>query len=354
MKFEITHLSSVKKELRIELPAERVTRSFNRFSNEIARKVQLPGFRPGKAPLALVRRYYQRDIYERVLRHLSLEAINEAITAAQLQVVGEPVVRDLRLDDQSPFVLRLEVDVFPEFTVGPLEGLEGVKTITPVTDADVDRMLDNLRAATAKLEEVTDGSPAQPNDLVLVALEGFVLEDGATAPDEGRPPTIPRRLESVEIGGENTRREFDEAVRGKVVGDRVEVEIQYPAEGAPKVALPRLPVVDLSGKRVRFRLTVEKILRRVLPPLDDAWAQEKAGLDLASLRRRVRADLEASLEKRATESLDNQLVDQLIARTGVEAPESLVEEQLSDAFGIGCAISKVRATASQRIVNSKS
>jgi FKBP-type peptidyl-prolyl cis-trans isomerase (trigger factor) len=127
LKFEVNHLSSVRKELTIELPAERVTRSFNRFSNEFARQARIPGFRPGKAPVSLVRQRFQADIHERVLAQLGSEAIQEAIRASQLQVLGEPTIQDIRLTDQLPFVLKIAVDVFPEFTVGPLEGLEGTK-----------------------------------------------------------------------------------------------------------------------------------------------------------------------------------------------------------------------------------
>ncbi len=329
MKFEVSHLSPAKKALLVELPAERVTRAFNRFSNEIARQVQLPGFRPGRAPLSLVRRHYQRDIYERVLRQLSLEAINEAVAAAQLQVVGEPVIQDVRLNEQLPFVLKLEVDVFPEFTVGPLEGLEGLKEITPVTDADVEQRLAQLQRATATVEEVRNGIPAQVGDVVQVELQGFALEDGATALREGQLPLIAGHLETVNIGGERTRPEFDAALRGKTVGDVAVVEIEYPADDtAPKVVLKGLPAVSLAGKRIQFHLVVKHIFRPSLPPLDDAWAHSYAGMDLAALRARIKSDLEADRERHALDKLHTQLLDQLIIRTGVEAPASLVAEQI--------------------------
>jgi trigger factor len=336
LKLEINHLSSVRKELIIELPAERVTRSFNRFSHELARQVRIPGFRPGKAPVSLVRQRFQADIHERVLAQLGSEAIQEAIRASQLQVLGEPTIQDIRLTDQLPFVLKVAVDVFPEFTVGPLEGLEGTKRVVPVTDADVERVLEQLQDSLATVTPVEDGRPSQPGDLVTVALKGYILEDGAPVPSEERAPDITLRRETLEIGGKTTRREFDEALRGKKVGEQVVVEIQYPpaAPGSTAEAAPAAEGVgDLAGKRVQFHLTVEKLVQKTRPPLDDALAQRVAGMDLAALRARIQSDLEADVERRALDALDTQLLDQLVARTGVEAPESLVTQQVNRRLG---------------------
>jgi len=336
LKFEINHLSSVRKELIIELPAERVTRSFNRFSNEFARHARIPGFRPGKAPVSLVRQRFEADIRERVLAQLGSEAIEEAIRASQLQVLGEPIIQDIRLMDQLPFVLKVAVDVFPEFTVGPLEGLEGTKRVTPVTEADVDRVLDQLRDSLATITPVEDGRPSQPGDLVTVALVGYVLEDGSSAPSEGQAPNIRLRRETLELGAKTTRQEFDEALRGRIVGEQVTVEIQYPpvTPGSTAEAAPVAEgVEDLAGKRVQFHLTVEKLVQKTRPALDDAFAQRVAGMDLAALRARIRSDLEAEVERRALEALDAQLLDQLVARTGVEAPESLVTQQVNRRLG---------------------
>lgn len=328
MKFEVTDLSPVRKALTIELPAERVSRAFQRFSNEVARQVQIPGFRPGKAPLSLVRRHYHQDISERVMRQLMFESLNEAVAAGKLRVVGEPVVRELSLEDRTPFVLKLEVDVFPEFTVGPLEGLEGVKEITPVTDADVERRLAGLRKAMAQVEEVRDGSPAQVGDLVRAEITGYALEEGATAPAEKQIPLIPVHLQVVDLGAEDTRPEFIDALCRKVVGDEAVVEIRYPSDDrAPRIALKGLPPIHLAGKRIQFRLKINAVFRPSAPPLDDAWAQAHFGLDLAALRAQIRSEVEAAQERRAMDKLDEGLLAQLIARSGVEAPPTLVTEQ---------------------------
>ncbi|OYT73938.1 MAG: trigger factor [Chloracidobacterium sp. CP2_5A] len=336
MKFEVTHLSSVKKELVIELPAERVARSFNRFSNEFARQARIPGFRPGKAPVALARQRFQKDIHERVLAQLGSEAMQEAIEALKLQVLGEPRVQDVRLTDQLPFVLKVEVDVFPEFTVGALEGLEGVKRVVPVTDADIEASLESLRERLATVSPAEAGRVAQPGDIVTVSLTGYVLEAGATAPADGQSPTIAPRRETLEIGGKSTRAEFDAALRGKAVGERVAVEIQYPPAdaGTASTAAPKAAdVEDLSGKRVQFHLVIEEIVQKNLPPLDDAWAQKAIGADLATLRARLRADMEAEVEARAMTALDADLLDQLVARVGIEAPESLVTGRVNELLG---------------------
>ncbi len=334
MKFEVTHLSSVKKELVIELPAERVTRSFNRFSNEFARQARIPGFRPGKAPAALARQRFQKDIRDRVLAQLGSEAMQEAIEAAKLQVLGEPRIQDIRLADQLPFVLKIEVDVFPEFTVGALDGLTGVKRVTPVTDADVEASLNSLRERLATVSPTENGHPAQPGDIVTVSLTGYVLEEGAPGPDEGQSPAITPRRETLEIGGKATRAEFDAALRGKAVGERVVTDIAYPPAEAGASAAPSAPdVEDLSGKRVQFHLTVEEIVQKSLPPLDNEWAQKVSGADLATLRARLRADMEAEMEARALNALDADLLDQLVARAGVEAPESLVTGRVNERLG---------------------
>lgn len=328
MKFEITDLSPVRKTLTIELPAERVSRAFQRFSNEVARQVQIPGFRPGKAPLSLVRRHYQQDISERVMRQLTFEALNEAVDAGRLRIVGEPVVRELSLEDRAPFVLKLEVDVFPEFTVGPLEGLEGVKEIIPVTDADVERRLGWLRRATAQVEEVRDGSPIQAGDLVRVEVTGYALEEGATAPAETQAPFIPTHIQVVDTGAEDTRPEFTDALYGKVVGDETTAEVRYPSDDPmPVIELKGLPPIRLSGKRIWFRVKINAVFRPSAPPLDDAWAQSQFGMDLAALRARIRSELEAARERSAMDKLNEALLAQLIARSGVEAPPTLVTEQ---------------------------
>ncbi|MFQ3639828.1 MAG: trigger factor, partial [Chloracidobacterium sp.] len=253
------------------------------------------------------------------------------------QVLGEPRIQDIRLTDQLPFVIKVEVDVFPEFKVGSLEGLEGVKRVVPVTDADVDRLLEKFRASLATTAPIEDGRPAQPGDIVTVSLVGYLLEEGATMPADGQAPSLTQREEVLELGSKLIREEFDQALRGKTVGEHVVVDVEYPSGAAgttPASAPMSAGGPDLAGKRVQFHLKVERLAQRTLPALDDTFAQQFGGLtSLEELRARLRAEMEADMERRAMEALDTQLLDQLVQRTGVEAPPYLVTEQVNRRLG---------------------
>lgn len=323
MKVEVTHTSACKKEVNVEVPVERVIQSFNQAYAQFARDAAVPGFRPGKAPLNMIRLRYGKEVREQVMRTLVPQAMYTAIEEHNLRVVGEPAVNDLALNDGLPMRLRFQVEVLPEFELGDFRGLKAVKRVSAVTDEMVEAAVNSFRESQASLVPVEDERPAQDDDFTEITLTGYILPDDATTPAENAEPDIPEHVEECVIGKSPTLPAFSDALRGLKVNETREFEISFP-EGAV--------APQYAGKRIFCRVTLKGLRVKELPELDDAFAQGLAGgfESLADLRQKLREQYERESDQRAQEQANGDLLDQLVERTGVDVPDVLVAHRVNE------------------------
>lgn len=322
LKTEIVDASPTRKEVKIEIEADAVRAAYDRISANYAKQASVPGFRPGHAPVSVVRTRFKDELRSEVLRELVPEAIERALAENALDVIGEP---DVHLDNpesldkpgQQPISVHVHVEVWPEVELGQYKGLEAARRVRPVKDEDVERLLEGLREQSAALQPVED-RPAQTGDTVTVDFNGkFVNEPEA---EEINVEDV-----DVELGGANVQAEFTENLTGVRTDDEKSFTVQYPEDFTSK---------GLAGKEVLYTAKVTAVRIKVLPEMDDEWAKSLGEEleSLAGLKERVRADLEERSRTEADNRLRREIMDKLVEAHPFEVPQTFVEQQTNQNF----------------------
>jgi trigger factor len=321
MKAELVDVSPTQKELKIEIAADEVRAEFDRVSARYAQQASVPGFRPGRAPVSVVRTRFKNEIRSDVLQSLVPQAIYDAIQEKNLNVIGEPNIHldnDEGLDKlgTQPISFHAHVEVMPDVQLGEYKNIEAARRTRPVSDAMIDETIESLRENSATLEPVEDRG-AEIGDTVTVNFEGRFVEPQNKQEEE------PIKAEDVdlELGGEGVLPEFNEHLLGAKPDDVREFRITYPEDFRAK---------GLAGKTIDYKATVTAVRRKELPALDDEWAASLGEEDidtLEKLRARIRENMEARAKMEAETNLRDAVMDKLIEANQFEVPPSLVEHQ---------------------------
>jgi trigger factor len=317
MKIEVVDLSPTRKEIKIEIDANVVRASYERISEQYAKQANVPGFRRGHTPRSVVQTRFKNEIRGEVLREIVPQAVQDAIDERQLVVLGEP---DIHLDNNEaldkigaePLSLHVHVEILPEVEIGNYKGLEAARRLRPVTDADIDRVIEGLRESSASLEPVEDRG-AEIGDTVTVNFTGKFINE---------PETEDINVEEVdvELGGPGVQQEFTDNLIG-VRGDETKTfTVNYPEDFGSK---------GLAGKTVEYTADVTAVRRKALPDVDDEWAKSMGEEfeSVEALRTRVREDLESRSSLESENRLRSDVMRKLVEAHQFEVPETLVEHQ---------------------------
>jgi trigger factor len=327
MKTEISEVSQTRKEIKIEIEAADVRAEFERVTQEYARAVTVPGFRKGHAPVTVVRTRYKKDIQGDVLKRLVPEAVEQAIEESGFQVIGQP---DVHLDNenldklgQEPITLHAHVEVMPELALGEYKGIEAARRTRPVTDEEIEQVIENLREASASLQPVED-RPAQEGDTVTVDIRGRYVE-----PAEEEDINVSDV--DVVLGSEGVLPEFNENLDGVQPDEVKSFTVKYPDDFGPGGrAQDGEERKGLAGKTIEYTATVSAVRRKEVPALDDDWVKslgEEEVETVEGLRARVRENLSKSAEQESEHRLRDEVLGQLIERHRFEVPETIVSYQ---------------------------
>ena len=302
-------LSPVRKRLQIEVPAGVVQSELDRAFEAVGQRARLRGFRPGKAPRAVVERVFGAEVRRDVLGRLVEQSFHAALEQHHLAVVGTPDIDAEAITPGAALRYSATVEIRPAIALGDLSGLAATRPSTAVTDDDVDAALGGLRESVAQLRPVEDRTVVETADVVTVDLttrldgaepvrrEGVLLEAGVGA--------FPLALERQLVGQHR--------------GARLTVRVPYPAD---------YPNAGLAGKEAEFEVEIKELRTKELPPLDDDFARDHGKCDsLAELRARVRSELEHEAEVRADDTVRDAVLEQLIARHPFDVPSTLVERR---------------------------
>ncbi len=311
---ELEDISSVKKKLKIEVPAELASREFNEVADQYKRRARLPGFRPGKAPVSLVKRRFSKDIRSDVLQKLIPSSYEEAVRHKGVQPLSQPTMENLRFDEGEPLVYEALFEILPTMSLPQYRGLQVRVEERRVTQDDIDHEIERLRDKHARLLSVEDRG-VQKDDLAIVDLEGEYLDESSRAP-------IREKNVSIQVGDEHTHKAFNEALLDMIVGQQKTFVVEYP---------PDYPEKSLVGQRVSYRLKVAEIKRKELPHLNDDFARDLGECDtLEALSTKIREQLVSHRQNTREADLRKSLMEQLIEKTNFEVPEVLVESRLDD------------------------
>lgn len=302
------------KHLKVEVPVARVQKAETDAAKQYAKRAKLPGFRPGKAPLAVVKRQYRDAIRESVIRELVGESWKAAIDQEDLKPIADPRVRDLKFEDDAPVTFELLVEVKPLIDLPRVGDFTLSRSVPAVTDEMVGRQLDELRRQKAPWIPV-EGENPKPDDLVSVTIR--TAGDGA----EGTGEWGEASQYQIQLGTGQALADVESLIMTARPGETVEGTAKFPDD---------FPDEQRRGQTRRVQVTVHEVKRQQLPPLDDAFARELGDFEtIDALRAAVREDLEAEAAREADADVRRQLVDQLIDANGVPAPPPMVQRALS-------------------------
>ncbi|MBX7218401.1 MAG: trigger factor [Blastocatellia bacterium] len=324
MKVEINSTSACKKDVVIEVPSEQVSLAFNQALAQFARFVSVPGFRPGRAPQNIVRARYAKELRDEVIRTMVPQVVQNALVENNLPVVGEPVVDHLHLTDGQPLTVKLKVEVIPEVELGEYRGLAATKRMIPVTDEAIDRALEKMRESQASLLPTEDDHAAEDGNFAEFSLMGYELAEGEDTPQPDAAILIPQHVEEMRLGSETAVPAFNDNLRGMKMNETREFIATFDEKSnAPQ---------ELQGKRVFCRVEMQTIRVQELPDLDDGFAQGLPGdfESLDDLRSKIRARFERESEQLALTQVQDNLLDQLVKQTQIEAPDVLVQDRAKE------------------------
>jgi trigger factor len=317
MKNELIDVSPTRKEIRIEIEPEEIRSAYDRISKQYSKAATVPGFRPGHAPTSVVRTRYKSEIRSDVIRELLPDAVNNAIAEHSIHAIGEP---NVELDStealehlgDEPITVKVGLEVLPEITLGEYKGLEITRRLRPITDADIDRVIEEFRNSTAAFMPVEDRA-SELGDTVTINARGKFADE---------PEAEEIKVDDVEVvlGGPGVQQEFTENLTGVRPEETKTFLVDYPQDFSSP---------GLAGKKVEYAAEVTAVRKKELPELDDEWATSLGGEvdSVATLRTKVREDLEARATAESDHQLRGEVVRKLVAAHQFEVPESLVEQQ---------------------------
>lgn len=306
--------ATCRREIELEIPADQVQKAADKVARDIVRVARIPGFRPGKAPMTLVRRRFADDIQGEVVQSLVPEALERALGEKNLIPVTRPEVDKVEFKDGEPLKFRAVFEVLPEFELGDYKNLQVQVDEVEAGDKDVEKAIEEMRERAAAFVPV-EGRAAKDGDSVLIKLKGMPTEGGE--PVEADNVLVP-------IGAEETLASFTENLRGANSGETKKFQAKYPDE---------YPDKKLAGKTYDFIVDVQSIKEKKLPELNDDFVKEGAGENadvktLDELREKIRENLEASKEHQQRTQAQDRILEQLVNSHNFPVPEALVEGQM--------------------------
>jgi trigger factor len=302
--------ASCRRELDLEIPAEEVQKATERVAKEFARVARVPGFRPGKAPVSLIRRRFAEDIKGEVVQSLVPERVEKEVTAQKLTPVSQPKVDKIDYAESGALKFRAVFEVLPEFALTDYKGLDVEVEEMKVTDENVEKALEEMRERGAAFAPV-EGRAAEKGDFVEMKLIG--------TPEGGGEPLQGERV-LCHLGAEETLEAFNENLSGVRAGERKDFDVAYPAD---------YPDAKLAGKTYRYAVDVLGIKTKKLPELNDEFAKDVSNLkSLEELRVDIRKRMEAAREQRQKELVRERILAALVKLHDFPVPESLVEQQM--------------------------
>jgi trigger factor len=311
----ITDLSPCKKQLRIEIDAETVNAKFDAVAKDFRRHAHLPGFRPGKAPLANVMRSYGDKIGEEAKRTLMSDSYAKALKENELRPVIMPEVEELQFGHGKPFQYLATLEVTPAFEMPEYIGIEVEKERHSVNDADIAKALDTLREQRVSYADMD--RPVVEDDFIVVNFTGTI---------DDKPITdlikVARGLtEQKNFWLHKTQNPLIpgtvEALIGSSKGDKKTVTVTIPDDFVYE---------EIVGKEAKYEIEVVQVKEKSLPELDDKFAKGFGAESMDKLREGVENDLKNELEYSKKKSIRNQCVDKLLGAVNCDLPETIVNE----------------------------
>jgi len=313
MNIEITpkKTDGLERLIEVRVPVEAVRDAEDTAAKRYASNVRLPGFRPGKAPAAMIKKRFKDQIRQQVIETLVQEAFQEVMSREKLDVAAQPHIHDLKFEEGQPLSFELHVEVRPEIKLDRVQGFKVSRTLAPVTDETVNQQIEQIREQKAQWTPVEE-KPA-PGDMVRVQLS--TAEENGEFPEAREYPLV--------LGSGQAIPGVEELIMELTPGSNAERNVRWPDD---------FPDEEQRGKTKPVRINLLDVKRKALPALDDAFAREVGDFEsLDALQSTVRKDLEENSSREADAGVRSQLLDQIAEANTFEIPNAWVS-QLIDGY----------------------
>lgn len=314
MRTEVARIGKNRVELEVEVGPERLEEALQKAYRKVANRVNIPGFRKGKAPRSVLERFVGKGpLYEEAAETLVPKAFAEAVSEKQLEPIDEPEFDVVQLEEGKALIFKAKVDVKPEVKLAEYKGLEVTVPRISVEDAHIERVLQDLQARQAQLVE-SDRKIVQDDDYVLIDFEGFL--DGEAFAGGAAQDYL------LHVGSKEFIPGFEEQLMGATVGEDKVIKVTFPADYHEQ---------SLAGKEVTFKLRIKAIKEKQTPELNDEFAREVGPFDtLEALRQDIRARLTQEAERERRKNVEDAVVDRAAAGIEVDPPDVLVEREVEE------------------------
>lgn len=303
-----------KYELEIEISAEKFEEGIQKAYQRDKNKIQISGFRKGKAPRKLIEREYGAEVFfETAVNILYPEEVDNAVKESGLEIVARPEVEITDISKESGVKIKATVITKPEVEISDYKGIEVEKEVKTVTDEDVDKQADALREKNARVITVDDRA-AEMGDDVVIDFEGF--KDGV-AFDGGKAEDFTLGLGSGQfIPG------FEEQVAGHNIGEEFDINVSFPED---------YQVEDLKGAPVVFKIKLKGITKKEIPELDDEMVKDATEFDtVEEYKADVRKKLEEHAQHHADHDVEDALMDKVVEKMTAEIPQVMFDNRVNE------------------------
>jgi trigger factor len=299
-----TKEDAASRSLQVTVPVDRIQQAESKALRTYSQRARLPGFRPGKAPEAVVKRRFGDAIRQSILEELIRESWDVALKETDLKPIAEPHIHDLKFEDGKPLEFEFHVDVRPEVTLSRIGGFTLKREVKAVSAEDVEEKLRDLQERKASWLPVEGEKPA-PGQMVRVEVAPF---DGDTVG--------PAKPYTMVLGEGRALPDVEEKVMSLLPSESVDADVRFPDDH---------PDESKRGQSRKVRITLHEVKRQELPPLDDTLAREVGDFEtLDALRSTLRTDLEAEARSSADAGVRQEMLQQIYSANEVPAPPSLV------------------------------
>lgn len=312
MKVDVEHVSGIEKRMTVVIPPESVTSEIDKAYLDLKKNIRLKGFRPGKAPLPILERYFKAQIEEEVISKIVKETYPKALDEIKAAPVSQPKIENNVLEKGKEFSYTAVFEIKPEVKVQGYEGLELERQkVEETQDSELAKELDSLRNTYATLKDV-DGRGIVKGDYALIDFEGTV---------DNKPYTGSSQKDYfLEIADKSYFPGFADQLIGLTKGGEKSFSLTLPED---------LPNKDIAGKTVDYRVLIKGIKEKVLPNLDDEFAKDLgdyAGLD--ALKKKLKEEITEKKKMQAEIDLKEKIFDILIEKNQFDVPKTLIEMQV--------------------------
>src|ERR1700730_13756925 len=313
MQVSVESISKLERRMQVQVPAERVSQEIAARLKKLSRTARLNGFRPGKAPLTVIRQQFGVQVHRKVIGELLQSSFAEAVTERQLSPAGNPRIEPQSIDEGQDLKYVATFEVFPEVALQPMESLELERITAEVTERDVDAMIERLRKQQLTYSPVVRA--AASGDKVTIDFTGTI--DGAEFTG-GKGENI-----AIVLGEGRMLPELEQGLVGACPNEQRDINVTFPAD---------YRATELAGKRAVFVTEVKKVEEPTVPELDEEFCKSFGVTEggIPKLREDVAANMRRELEQNLRNRNKTAVMEKLYRANPIDVPNALLESQIRD------------------------